>query len=53
MEQVGAGKVDLNHDGQNREGVAAVETFPGSQLESLKHDFNLINKLLADLARPV
>src|SRR5215475_8321232 len=34
-------------------GVAAVETSPSGQLESLKHDFELINKILADLTQPV
>lgn len=34
-------------------GIAAVETSPGDQLASLKHDFNSINKLLADLVQPV
>jgi len=34
-------------------GIAAVETAPGDQLPSLKHDFDMINKLLADLAQPV
>jgi hypothetical protein len=34
-------------------GIAAVETSPGGQLESLKHDFDLINNILADLAQPV
>jgi len=34
-------------------GVAAVETCPGDQLPPLKHDFDMINKLLADLVQPV
>jgi len=34
-------------------GIAAVETCPGDQLPPLKHDFDLINKLLADLVQPV
>lgn len=34
-------------------GVAAVETAPSGQLASLKHDFELINKILADLVQPV
>jgi hypothetical protein len=34
-------------------GIAAVETAPGDRLGSLKHDFELINKILADLAQPV
>ncbi len=34
-------------------GIAAVETSPGDQLPSLKHDFDLLNKLLADLVQPV
>jgi hypothetical protein len=32
-------------------GIAAAETSPGAQLPSLKHDFDMINKLLADLER--
>jgi uncharacterized protein DUF5995 len=34
-------------------GVAAAETSPGDQLASLKHDFDMINKLLAGLVQPV
>ncbi|MGH9766575.1 MAG: DUF5995 family protein [Blastocatellia bacterium] len=34
-------------------GIAAVETCPGDQLLPLKHDFDLINKHLADLVQPV
>jgi hypothetical protein len=34
-------------------GIAAVETSPGDQLASLKHDFELINQILADLTQPV
>jgi hypothetical protein len=34
-------------------GTAAVETSPGDQLASLRHDFDMINKLLADLVQPV
>jgi hypothetical protein len=34
-------------------GIAAVETAPGDRLASLKHDFDLINKILADLVQPV
>ncbi|HEU0175236.1 MAG TPA: DUF5995 family protein [Blastocatellia bacterium] len=34
-------------------GIAAVETSSGGQLASLKHDFDLVNKLLADLVQPV
>jgi hypothetical protein len=34
-------------------GIAAVETSPGDQLASLKHDFDLINRLLAELVQPV
>src|SRR5215475_12529440 len=34
-------------------GIAAVETSSEDQLASLKHDFELINKLLADLVQPV
>jgi len=34
-------------------GIAAVETSPGDQLASLKHDFDMINKLLADLVQPL
>ena len=33
-------------------GIAAVETCPGDQLLQLKHDFDQINKLLADLVQP-
>ncbi len=34
-------------------GVAAVETCPGDQLPPLKHDFDEINRVLADLVQPV
>jgi hypothetical protein len=34
-------------------GIAAVETSHGDQLASLKHDFDLINRLLAELVQPV
>jgi len=34
-------------------GIAAVEASSGGQLSSLKHDFDLINKVLADLVQPV
>jgi len=34
-------------------GIAAVETSPRDQLASLKHDFDLITKLLAELVQPV
>src|SRR5262245_50485432 len=34
-------------------GIAAVETSPGDQLPQLKHDFDLINKILADLVQPL
>jgi hypothetical protein len=34
-------------------GIAAVETSPGDQLASLKHDFDMITKLLAELVQPV
>ena len=34
-------------------GIAAVETTDGGQLAPLKHDFDMINKLLADLVQPV
>jgi hypothetical protein len=34
-------------------GIAAVETSPGDQLPRLRHDFDMINKLLADLVQPV
>jgi hypothetical protein len=34
-------------------GIAAAETCPRNQLPSLKHDFDLINKILADLTQPV
>jgi hypothetical protein len=34
-------------------GIAAAETSPGDQLPSLKQDFDMINKLLADLVQPV
>ncbi|MGH9834934.1 MAG: DUF5995 family protein [Blastocatellia bacterium] len=34
-------------------GVAAVETCPGDQLLPLKHDFDEINRVLADLVQPV
>jgi hypothetical protein len=34
-------------------GIAAVETSTGNQLASLKHDFELINKILAELTQPV
>jgi hypothetical protein len=34
-------------------GIAAVETSPGDQLPSLKRDFDLITKLLAELVQPV
>ncbi len=34
-------------------GIAAVETAPGDQLARLKHDFDLINRILADLVQPV
>ncbi|MGH9751765.1 MAG: DUF5995 family protein [Blastocatellia bacterium] len=34
-------------------GIAAVKTSPGDQLPPLKHDFDMINKLLADLVQPV
>jgi Family of unknown function (DUF5995) len=34
-------------------GIAAVETSPGDQLPQLKQDFDLINKILADLVQPV
>lgn len=34
-------------------GAAAVETSPGDRLTSLKHDFDMINKLLAELVQPV
>jgi hypothetical protein len=34
-------------------GIAAVETSPGGQLPPLKHDFDMINRLLADLVQPV
>ncbi|HKQ77687.1 MAG TPA: DUF5995 family protein [Blastocatellia bacterium] len=33
-------------------GIAAAETCPGDQLLQLKHDFDLINKFLADLVQP-
>jgi hypothetical protein len=34
-------------------GIAAVETSPGDQLAPLKHDFDMINRILAELAQPV
>jgi Family of unknown function (DUF5995) len=34
-------------------GIAAVETSPGDQLPPLKRDFDMINKILADLVQPV
>jgi hypothetical protein len=34
-------------------GVAAVETCPGDQLLALKHDFDEINRVLAELVQPV
>jgi uncharacterized protein DUF5995 len=34
-------------------GIAAVETSPGGRLPALKHDFDMINGLLADLVQPV
>jgi hypothetical protein len=34
-------------------GIAAVKTSPGDQLPPLKHDFDMINRLLADLVQPV
>ena len=34
-------------------GIAAVERAPGDQLAPLKHDFDMINKLLAELVQPV
>jgi len=34
-------------------GIAAVETSPGDRLPPLKRDFNMINRLLADLVQPV
>jgi hypothetical protein len=34
-------------------GIAAVETSPGDKLASLKRDFDIINKLLADFVQPV
>ncbi len=34
-------------------GIAAVETCPGDQLLTLKHDFDEINRVLADLVQPV
>jgi len=34
-------------------GIAAAVTSPGDQLPSLKNDFDMINKLLADLVQPV
>jgi len=34
-------------------GIAAAETCPGDQLLPLKHDFDTINKLLAELVQPV
>jgi hypothetical protein len=34
-------------------GIAAVETSRGNKLATLKHDFDLINQILADLVQPV
>jgi Family of unknown function (DUF5995) len=34
-------------------GIAAVETSPGDQLAPLKHDFDMINRLLAELVQPL
>jgi hypothetical protein len=34
-------------------GIAAVETSPGDQLARLKQDFDMINRILADLVQPV
>ena len=34
-------------------GIAAVKTSPGDQLPPLKHDFDMINRLLVDLVQPV
>jgi Family of unknown function (DUF5995) len=34
-------------------GIAAVKTSPGDQLPPLKHDFDMINRLLTDLVQPV
>jgi Family of unknown function (DUF5995) len=34
-------------------GIAAVETSPGDQLAPLKHDFDMINRILAELVQPV
>lgn len=34
-------------------GIAAVETSPGDQLAPIKHDFDMINRLLAELVQPV
>lgn len=34
-------------------GIAAVETSPGDRLPPLKYDFDMINRLLADLVQPM